>query len=333
MKKIWQYIQYLCAAGTGAFIGHWPRSWYGPVSRGIARILCLIPQLGKVSRQNLRAAFPEKTEKEIRRIAFLSLANLVQVLCEFFWIRKHPHIHLPDIIEAEPVIDGVLRKLHPEPGRGILFFTPHFGNWEFAGQLLAVGYKFPMSTIVRSPQNPYIGRMLAEGRTVENVELIQSKGAARGIVKSLKAGRCIGLLIDQNVRIREGGAFVNFCGLPVPVTTMPAGLARKSDLDVFVGGCRHEGKGFYFSGNALPKRASEYESDEALTQAIIYEIEKLVRANPEQYLWMYKRFQYIPRDADEDLKKRYPPYATVAKPSFYDQRERSHNKKQKEESK
>ncbi len=326
MKKIWQYIQYLCAAGTGALVGSLPRSLYGAISRGIARILMLIPQLGRVSVQNLRAAFPEKTEKEIRHIAFLSLANLVQVLCEFFWIRRHKKVHLPDIIDADPEIDAILRDLHPEAGKGILFFTPHFGNWEFAGQLLAVGYDFPMSTIVRSPQNPYIGKMLAEGRTVKNVELIQSKGAARGIVKALKAGRCIGLLIDQNVRVREGGVFVDFFGLPVPVTAMPAGLARKSDLDIFVGGCYHVGNEFRFTGTALPKRAAEYESDEALTGAIIYEIEKLVRAHPEQYLWMYKRFQYIPRSADESLKKKYPPYATVAKPSFYDQRERGKHK-------
>ena len=45
--------------------------------------------------------------------------------------------------------------------------------------------------------------------------------------------------------------------------------------------------------------------------------ENLIRMAPEQYLWLYKRFQYIPQDASEELKRKYPSYARVVKPSFF----------------
>lgn len=322
MKKIWQYIQYLAARAVSFLVGTMPRSWYFPISRGAAHLLMLFPQMGKVSLQNLAAVFPEKSEAERRKIALGSLANLTLMLCEFFWIREKNRF-LPDYVEIDEETRNFVENLRRDGKHGMLFFTPHHGNWEFAGMMLALALKFPVSTVVRSPQNPYIGRILSGGRAVGGIELIHSKGAARGILAAIRKGRSIGLLIDQNTRTRDGGIFVNFFGLPVPVTALPAHLAIRNDLTVAVGGCRHEGKRLLFHLHPLdPPSGGAYADDEALTQAIIARSEEIIRRAPEQYLWMYKRFQYIPRDAGPELAKKYPPYAKVADEAFYDQRAR-----------
>ena len=76
----------------------------------------------------------------------------------------------------------------------------------------------------------------------------------------------------------------------------------------------------------LPKASSEYTSEEEVIQDIMKMTENLIRMAPEQYLWLYKRFQYIPQDASEELKRKYPSYARVVKPSFFSRVRGSGNK-------
>ena len=54
-----------------------------------------------------------------------------------------------------------------------------------------------------------------------------------------------------------------------------------------------------------------------MIQAITDITEEYIRMAPEQYLWLYKRFQYIPPDTPPEIRKRYPDYAVVPKASFY----------------
>jgi len=330
MKRFFQYLVYLAARGAGWLIGICPRSWYFFFGKVVAVLLFPIPAFGGISLQNVRAAYPDMDDRERKKIAKGSIANLIVSLCEFFWAKHHKEIFLPDMIEFSPRLQTMMASGHDDPHGGIIFITPHHGNWEFAGQMLSLKFRFKVSTIVRSPQNPYIGKLLSDGRMVDGVELIFSKGAARGIVSALKDGRTIGLLVDQNTRVRDGGDFVNFYGLPVPMTQLAAHLARKRDLRLMIGGVYREGRKLFMDGLEPELPCPEYTSDLELSQVIMNKIEDIVRLHPEQYLWMYRRFQNIPKEADEALKARYPKYAAIPKASFYEQSARSSNQKQQE---
>ena len=67
----------------------------------------------------------------------------------------------------------------------------------------------------------------------------------------------------------------------------------------------------------LPKPFDAYADDREVLQELMKISEKFIRMHPEQYLWFYKRFQYIPPDCPGDLRRRYPDYATVPKASFF----------------
>ena len=189
--------------------------------------------------------------------------------------------------------------------------------------VLALHYKFDLGTVVRTPQNPYMDRIISGGRKVKGVQLIYSRGAAKAMLSRVRQGRSLGVLIDQNTRVSEGGQFVDFFGLPVPVSMVPAHLARREKLFVAVGGTFRIGKKFVSTIKQLPKKSGEYQSDEELTQDIMKITEDFVRMYPDQYLWMYRRFQNIPREADDGLKKKFPPYAKVAAGRFYDRKKHS----------
>ena len=314
MKNLSYYLQYLAVISVVSIFRHMPRAVFFPLARMVAHILFLMPQMGRISMMNLAVVFPEKTKKEHKRITLKSLENLVVSLCEFFWCQGKDVSGLFDFL---PETDAVAEAGHRHPLSGAVFVTPHIGNWEFAGMALATHYKFPLATIVRSPRNPWLNRLISSGRMVEGVKIVYSKGAVRGMVSALKEGRSVGILIDQNTRLSQGGEFVDFFGMPVPVSMAPAHLARKGNRFVAVGTMVRAGRRFRAILRQLPKESAAYESDLALTQDIMNITMDFIRTYPEQYLWMYRRFQNIPPFVPEEVKRRFPPYASEPRKRFF----------------
>ena len=89
-RKIKAYAEYLFALGAFKLMGVLPYRSFASLGRIFGGLLYFIPGFGSLCRTNIRAAFPEKSEKEIRKIARRSLENLVRTLCEFFWATAHP---------------------------------------------------------------------------------------------------------------------------------------------------------------------------------------------------------------------------------------------------
>lgn len=319
MKKLQFYFEYLAACTTIRVISCLPRSFFFCLAPVVARILYLFPQLGKISVQNIATAFPEKTHVEHKQIAISSLKNMFLTIADFFWSKGKKNI-VETLVEhgEEPNRTAEMGHQAQAQNRGVIFVAPHHGNWEFAGMTLALLYHFQIGTVVRSPRNPYLERLISSGRMVNGVRIIYSQGAAKGMKNAIEEGLVIGTLIDQNTRVRNGGIFVNFFGLPVPVSRAPAAMARKHNYFVASGTTVREGKHFQTILKPLPKETSEYASDEELTQDLMSLAEQIIREYPDQYLWMYKRFQYIPMGISEELKSRYPAYATETDPTFYD---------------
>jgi KDO2-lipid IV(A) lauroyltransferase len=275
-----------------------------------------IPSCRNLVMSNLKVAFPEKSEAERIRIGRAALKNTILIVLEFSWfsgsakrIKKyvsHPEYH-------DKTVDELVSQ-----GRGLIYCTGHFGNWDLEG--LAIPTHWPQilfAVIARTSPNPFLADILDVARTSTNNVVIPSKGAVKDMKKSLEKGCFLATLIDQNTRVRNGGIFVNFFGLPVPASRAPAMFARKMNIPLTITFCTRK-NGFYeLTFTELEKKPSEYASDEDLMQALMTKMEEQVRAYPEQYMWMYKRFQNIPREASPELVKKYPYYAKIAEEKFY----------------
>ena len=140
---------------------------------------------------------------------------------------------------------------------------------------------------------------------------------------ALKQGKSIGILIDQNTRVRDGGEFVDFFGLPVPSSTAPAALKRYCDAHnvpavIIFGSCpRLEDGRSVAHIEYLSKPFEQYADDREVIQELMVKAEADIRRYPDQYLWFYKRFQYICPDASEEVKKKYPAYAVEPSAAFF----------------
>ena len=327
MGKIFAYFIYLLTQAVTTAVGWMSRKTLRRTASFIGWVMYIIPGFGSLCRKNIHAAFPEMPDEKVRETALKSLQNLVLTLEEFFWIQRHPE-KFTEYLDRQDCEECCLAGLaHTASGKSAILVTPHLGNWEFAGRTLASYYKFRMATVVRSSRNPYLDKLISDGRKSGDVKIIFSKGAAKAMHHAMNDGYAIGILIDQNTRVRHGGVFVNMFGLPVPVSRAPAVLAKGKDCFIAVGTVLRDGDRYRAILRQLPKPSSEYASDEELIQAITIISEEFIRMAPEQYLWMYKRFQYIPPDVSEEVRKRFPDYAIETTPSFYSNAERRCNKK------
>ena len=182
-----------------------------------------------------------------------------------------------------------------------------------------------MAAIAKPVKNPYFNGILNRGsrEKVPGLEIIFARGAIRTALKVLRDGRGIGTLIDQNTRVRDGGVFVDFFGLPVPSSTAPANLKSYCDLHgipaviIYGTSVRHADGRVTAHMEYLPKPFETYENETEVLQDLMKISETYIRRYPEQYLWFYKRFQYIPPECPQNLRARYPFYAAEASPGFF----------------
>lgn len=315
MKHIRYFIEFILVLPLHFFIRLLPHSFLFAFSAVAGRSIFLIPPFRKLLIANIRAAFPEKEIAEVRLIARKSISNLVLTLLEFSWFMDRPD-RVEEYISV-PQKDRETVRIGREDKNALIVIAPHLGNWEIAGLMIKHFFGLNFAVVARTIRNPYFEKLINSGRMFKGTKVISSKGAVKGMIKALEEGYSMATLIDQNSRVRDGGVFVDFFGLPVPSSRAPAFLFRKANVHMAVGGCIRKGRKYESYSEPLSKQPDEYEDDREIIQELMTITESYVRRYPEQYLWFYKRFQYIPREADEELIKKYPYYARVATERFY----------------
>jgi KDO2-lipid IV(A) lauroyltransferase len=264
-----------------------PLAWR--LGHAYARLLDLVlPRLRQVAMRNLSLAMPELTEAGRAGIVngvFRSIGRLLVSFAKFPSISKEnvaQWIHY----EGREHYDEAYRQ-----GRGVLFATAHLGNWElsaYAHALLAE----PMNVVVRPLDNPHIDRMVEQRRALTGNHPIYKKEAARAILKALAGNQAVGILIDQNASPEEG-VFVDFFGLPACAGTAFAKFAARSRAAVIPGFAlwSEEEQRYVLRFYPPLRMTGDAERD---TQALQTCLEQVIRAYPDQWLWIHRRWKTRP---------------------------------------
>ena len=316
-KKIRYIFEYICVMIVYYFIRLLPLPLVFKLASFLGYSLYYFyPPARKLIIANLSVAFPEKTKSELKKIAKKNCSNIILMLLEFFWFINR-HDKLLKRLTMDPLIEKTLKECSAAK-RGVIWVTPHIGNWEVARVAQTSLEAIKMAVVARPLNNPYLDEIINYGRKADGSEVISSKGAVKGMINALKKGRLIATLIDQNTRARDGGMFVDFFGLPVCTSRAPALFGRKFDAYLGVGGAiRKPGCKYETFLRLLPKDTSEYTSDEELIQDLMKLTEEVIKEYPEQYLWFYERWCYIPETISSEKKKFYPYYSKLVTPRFY----------------
>jgi KDO2-lipid IV(A) lauroyltransferase len=259
----------------------------------------LLPGARRRALTHLAVAFPDGGgETHHRAIARRSFVNLGRSAFEVLMLsrRSHPPIERLCAVEGEERLKAALAA-----GRGVIFLTGHFGNWELMAALVTRrGY--PASVVATPVYDPRLDRLLVDARARHGVHTISrgSPSAARHLLSGLRRNAILGMLIDQDTDV--DGVFVPFFGRPAYTPSGPSALALKTGAAVIFGFILREGGSRHrliLQGPIELIRTGDPARDiRENTARFTREIEQWIRSHPDHWVWMHNRWKRQPPAGD-----------------------------------
>jgi KDO2-lipid IV(A) lauroyltransferase len=196
------------------------------------------------------------------------------------------------VVGHEPLMDLLMTGQRP-----LIILTGHYGNWELAGYLFGL-FGFPTVSVARTLDNPYLERYLRAFRERTGQSLIPKTGGFDQMVEVLDHNRALSFLGDQDAGQR--GLFVDFFGRPASSHKAIALLAIEHQAPIAVGVARRIGPGFRYEircEDVIDPVDLTGSADDAkiLTQRYTSALERLIRQDPTQYLWLHRRWKHQPK--------------------------------------
>lgn len=292
MRARLEYALAWCVVKT---IGALPRPLARAVAIALGQTIYLFHgKLRRVGMRNLELAFPDKStgaRRKIVRRVFSSLGRQFAEVCLF------PH-YTRENVSKTVIYDGFENfDRASQRGKGVLFLTGHIGGWELSAFAHSL-YGHPLHFVMRPLDNPYLDAMVRQYRTMHGNTPILKDDPVRELLRAMKAGATVGILIDTNMTPPEG-VFVDFFGIPACTASGLARIALRTDAAVV--------PGFTVWDPVLRKyrlrfdpavqliRTGNNDSDiVANTAQFTKIIEEVVRRYPDQWLWVHRRWKTRP---------------------------------------
>jgi KDO2-lipid IV(A) lauroyltransferase len=238
---------------------------------------------------NLDIAFPEKSCEEKVDIAKECSKNFAYVALEFIKNLKTPKEELIErvVFNNENIIHEALKAKKP-----IVFMTAHFGNWELGSLICAL---FPKSLVAigRESGNAALDRLMKQSRERFNVTLVSKHGAMKHIIKEIKQGGSVGVLVDQNTSEDEG-VLIDFFGYEARHTPVLSILAKRFNALIIPAFAYRDGSRYMVDVHT-PLEADKtlsYEEDiKRLTQAQADVTKNAIKKSPSEYFWFHRRWK------------------------------------------
>jgi KDO2-lipid IV(A) lauroyltransferase len=292
MRQRLEYALAWCVVKT---IGALPRPLARLVGISLGQLIYLLhAKLRRVGMRNLALAFPEKTSSERRKIVRKVFTSLGRQFAEVCLFPKYTS----ENVSRTVAYDGYENfDRASQRGKGVLFLTGHIGGWELSAFSHSL-YGHPLHFVMRPLDNPYLDSLVRRYRTMHGNTPILKHDPARELLRAMRAGATVGILMDTNMTPPEG-VFVDFFGIPACTASGLARIALRTDAAVV--------PGFTVWDPVLRKyrlrfeppvpliRTGDNETDIiANTAKFTKVIEDVVRRYPDQWLWVHRRWKTRP---------------------------------------
>jgi Kdo2-lipid IVA lauroyltransferase/acyltransferase len=300
-KRLKRFLRYLLIRAVLSLVSRLPLGLARWLGAGFGRLgFAVAGGERRKALKSLARAFPEKSDTERQALARACFRHLGMAAFEMGAIaavdrRLEEWVRWPE--EDRRVLEAALAR-----GRGVVFVSGHVGNWELLARRVARA-GFPSQSIAKETNEPRLTALVGRFRARGGVRSIWrgQEGAARAMLRALKSGEILGLLIDQDTRVQS--LFVPFFGHLAATPRAAADLALRTGAAVVVGFCQREGEGYRLWMEEVPfQPGADREADAlALTASLSERIEAAIRRAPEQWVWMHQRWKTRPPEQPAEL--------------------------------
>ncbi len=285
---------------AGAWVGV---KLLGILPRSVARFVgaqfafiayALRPPLRQAAMFNLKLAFPDWTEAQRRETVRGMIRQIGWMAGEFSQFPKYTAQNIARIV----LVDGSENfDAARQRGKGVLFLTGHMSAWELAPFAHAL-YGHPLHFLVRPVANRRVDALINKYRCLSGNQPIEKNRSARAILKILNEGGTVGILADHNTDLEES-VFVDFFGVSASTTSGLARIALRTDAAVVPGFLCWDSTTRKYRLQFGPAVELVRSGDEdvdvvANTGRFTRVIEDYVRAHPDQWLWVHRRWKTRP---------------------------------------
>jgi KDO2-lipid IV(A) lauroyltransferase len=292
LQPILDYAAYVAVRVSMAFIQALSLETCHAWARRLAWLLWHVVRLRRSTvDENLSIAFPRATPAERAAIALGMWEHLLLMIAEIAHAARKVHRTNWRCHSLIPDMELMARRLLDS--RPVVMISGHLGNFEMGGYMLGL-HGFPTHTIARTLDNPYLDRWINRFRAATGQYMLAKEGSSHEIDALLKAGGTLALLGDQHAG--KAGCWVDFFGKPasthkaVALFTLGAEAPTATVAMLRVGGPMH----FEMCvADLVDPRDSGFPLGTVplVTQWYTRCLEELIRATPDQYWWLHRRWR------------------------------------------
>lgn len=249
--------------------------------------------------RNLAFVFPDKTEKERKELAIKVFQNMERTLADVILSCRLNSGNIREIMDAEDAV-RVLNKLR-EQGKGVIFLSSHFGNWELVAAMCLYG--LPGTALARRIYYEPYNRLLVKNRERLGCRTLYRDDSPRKVLGVLRRNEILGIVPDQDMESVDG-IFVDFYGHPVHTPTAPVKLAMASGAPILPAVVLREGKRYrVLVGKPIEckRQADKAEVVRRYTEEWSRSLEGFIREHPEQWAWMHDRWKRSPSAREREV--------------------------------
>jgi len=271
-------------------LGYFPLFWARSIGVLLGYVAWLLQgRSARITQINIMQCFPHLSKRECQKLSRLSLVETAKTALEAAQIWAKPHSWLESkIVSAinQPLVDEAVKV-----GKGLIFLSPHLGNWEVVGPYIAT--RWGLTAMYAPSKNPELDTLVLASREKSGSHLVPT--SLKGVmaqIKVLKQGGCIGLLPDQ-VPESNGGIYAPFYNLSALTVTLVHKLIERTGCRVIMVCAKRVPTGFkmiFSEPDPQIYSEDELESVSALNRSV----EACIDNSVEQYQWEYKRFKKQP---------------------------------------
>lgn len=246
----------------------------------------------RIALEGLARAFPALDDRGRRALARQAYRQLGVSVAEIVLSRRVADADLERVVRFE----GFERyEAARALGKGVVVAVAHFGNWELLGRACA-RRGVPLTVITRTLRGR-ANRAFLAARREGGMRDIPDKGSSAAAVALLRRGETLGIAVDQNMRPSRG-VFVDFFGESACTTPAAAVLSLRCGAPLLAAFPVREADGTHrvlvVGPFVPPPGAKGHAAVLAVTQAVTRAVEDVVRAHPDHWLWLHRRWKTRP---------------------------------------